>query len=169
MRDPVDVVRRFNRSYTQRIGVLDDSFLGLGMPLGPVRLLFEIGAAPATAQALRDRLGLDSGYLSRLLRSLESAPRRKQLETFFSFDIPCVFITKAQEPLPDLIAYAPERFQSTVFRSFGGIIKSPMDGLSARKYRTLLFGAIADGDHIVELVVGIYLQVFRLLLRHVDA
>ncbi|HTR92334.1 MAG TPA: bifunctional helix-turn-helix transcriptional regulator/GNAT family N-acetyltransferase [Trebonia sp.] len=71
MRDPVDVVRRFNRSYTQRIGVLDDSFLGLGMPLGPTRLLFEIGAAPGTAQALRDRLGLDSGYLSRLLRRLE--------------------------------------------------------------------------------------------------
>jgi DNA-binding MarR family transcriptional regulator/GNAT superfamily N-acetyltransferase len=71
VRDPVDVVRRFNRSYTQRIGVLDDSFLGSGMPLGPARLLFEIGAAPATAQALRDRLGLDSGYLSRLLRRLE--------------------------------------------------------------------------------------------------
>jgi DNA-binding MarR family transcriptional regulator/N-acetylglutamate synthase-like GNAT family acetyltransferase len=75
--DPVAVVRRFNRSYTQRIGVLEDSFLGLGMPLGPVRLLYEIGAAPAAAQAplttqtLRERLGLDSGYLSRLLRRLE--------------------------------------------------------------------------------------------------
>jgi len=75
--DAVAVVRRFNRSYTQRIGVLEDSFLGLGMPLGPARLLFEIGAAPATArallttQALRERLGLDSGYLSRLLRRLE--------------------------------------------------------------------------------------------------
>src|SRR4051812_42648687 len=40
------------------------------------------------------------------LRSLESAPRRKQLETFFSFDIPCVFITKGQEALPDLIEFA---------------------------------------------------------------
>jgi len=69
--DSVAVVRRFNRSYTQRIGVLEDSFLGMGMPLGPARLLFEIGAAPATAQALRARLGLDSGYLSRLLRRLE--------------------------------------------------------------------------------------------------
>jgi DNA-binding MarR family transcriptional regulator/predicted N-acetyltransferase YhbS len=75
--DAVAVVRRFNRSYTQRIGVLEDSFLGLGMPLGPARLLFEIGAAPAaaqalpTTQALRERLGLDSGYLSRLLRRLE--------------------------------------------------------------------------------------------------
>jgi DNA-binding MarR family transcriptional regulator/predicted N-acetyltransferase YhbS len=77
MADPVAVVRRFNRSYTQRIGVLDDSFLGTGMPLGPARLLFEIGVAPATtqgpltSQALRERLGLDSGYLSRLLRRLE--------------------------------------------------------------------------------------------------
>lgn len=77
MTDPVAVVRRFNRSYTQRIGVLEDSFLGMGMPLGPVRVLFEVGAAPAagqaplTTQALRERLGLDSGYLSRLLRRLE--------------------------------------------------------------------------------------------------
>src|SRR6201996_9034501 len=77
MSDSVAVVRRFNRSYTQRIGVLEDSFLGMGMPLGPARLLFEIGTAPAvaqaplTTQALRERLGLDSGYLSRLLRRLE--------------------------------------------------------------------------------------------------
>jgi DNA-binding MarR family transcriptional regulator/GNAT superfamily N-acetyltransferase len=72
MADPITVVRRFNRSYTQRIGALDESFLGMGMPLGPVRVLFEIGAAPATVQVLRERLGLDSGYLSRLLRRLES-------------------------------------------------------------------------------------------------
>jgi DNA-binding MarR family transcriptional regulator len=71
MPDPVAVVRRFNRSYTQRIGVLEDSFLGMEMPLGPARLLFEIGTAPATTRALRGRLGLDSGYLSRLLRRLE--------------------------------------------------------------------------------------------------
>ena len=76
MSDPVAVVRRFNRSYTQRIGVLEESFLGLGMPLGPARLLFEIGEAPEqaplTTQTLRSRLGLDSGYLSRLLRRLEA-------------------------------------------------------------------------------------------------
>ena len=40
----VDVLRRFNRSYTQRIGVLDESYLDTGRPLGPSRLLFEIGA-----------------------------------------------------------------------------------------------------------------------------
>jgi DNA-binding MarR family transcriptional regulator/N-acetylglutamate synthase-like GNAT family acetyltransferase len=64
-------VRRFNRAYTQRIGALDDSFLGMRMPLGAARLLFEIGSQSGTVQALRARLGLDSGYLSRLLRRLE--------------------------------------------------------------------------------------------------
>ncbi len=66
------MLRRFNRSYTQRIGALDESFMGLGLPLGSARLLFEIGVEEApTVQRLRARLGLDSGYLSRLLRSLE--------------------------------------------------------------------------------------------------
>jgi len=68
----VAVVRRFNRSYTQRVGALEDSFLGTGMPLGTARLLFEIGTEPGTTRDLRARLGLDSGYLSRLLRRLES-------------------------------------------------------------------------------------------------
>lgn len=65
------VLRRFNRSYTQRIGALEDSFLGLGLPLAAARLVFEIGTRPTTVHALRSRLGLDSGYLSRLVRGLE--------------------------------------------------------------------------------------------------
>jgi DNA-binding MarR family transcriptional regulator/GNAT superfamily N-acetyltransferase len=71
MEDATAVVRRFNRAYTQRIGALEESFLGTGLPLGTARLLFEIGSGPTTTQALRARLGLDSGYLSRLLRRLE--------------------------------------------------------------------------------------------------
>lgn len=67
-----ETVRRFNRSYTQRIGVLEHSFLGMGQPLPVMRLLFEIGSAPGTVRDLRSRLGLDSGYLSRLLRRLEA-------------------------------------------------------------------------------------------------
>jgi DNA-binding MarR family transcriptional regulator/GNAT superfamily N-acetyltransferase len=66
-----EVLRRFNRTYTQRIGALDESFLGLGLPLGASRLVFEIGEAGATARDLRARLGLDSGHLARQLRRLE--------------------------------------------------------------------------------------------------
>src|SRR4051794_31731091 len=65
-----DTLRRFNRTYTQRIGALDESFLGTGRPLGVTRLLFEVGYDGATARELRDRLDLDSGYLTRLLRRL---------------------------------------------------------------------------------------------------
>jgi DNA-binding MarR family transcriptional regulator/ribosomal protein S18 acetylase RimI-like enzyme len=69
--DDVGTLRAFNRCYTQRIGVLDDHFLGRGRSLGESRLLFEIGPDGAAVQDLRRRLGLDSGYLSRTLASLE--------------------------------------------------------------------------------------------------
>jgi len=64
-------VRRFNRTVTRRIGVLTDDYLGRGRPLAESRLLFEIGVGGADVRELRARLGLDSGYLSRLLRALE--------------------------------------------------------------------------------------------------
>ena len=48
-------LRRFNRTYTQRIGALDESFLGLGLPLGAARLVFEVGVPGATVRDLRDR------------------------------------------------------------------------------------------------------------------
>jgi DNA-binding MarR family transcriptional regulator/GNAT superfamily N-acetyltransferase len=69
--DATAVLRRFNRTWTQRIGALDESFLGLGLPLSGARLVHEIGADGAAVGDLRARLDLDSGYLSRLLRSLE--------------------------------------------------------------------------------------------------
>jgi DNA-binding MarR family transcriptional regulator/GNAT superfamily N-acetyltransferase len=66
-----DVVRRFNRDYTRRIGVLHGRYLGQARPLAEARLLFEIGRHGRRVQGLRRDLGLDSGYLARLLRSLE--------------------------------------------------------------------------------------------------
>lgn len=65
-------VRRFNRLVTRRIGVLTDDYLGGGRPWSESRLMFEIGREGATVRDLRERLSLDSGYLSRLLRSLEA-------------------------------------------------------------------------------------------------
>ena len=67
----IDQVRRFNRAVTQRTGALDDAFAGRGRPLGQARLLWEIGRDGRDVKDLRSRLDLDSGYLSRLLRSLE--------------------------------------------------------------------------------------------------
>lgn len=75
MRDEAAIaqVRRFNRIVTQRVGALYDQYLGRERSLGEARLLWEIGPEGREVRWLRQHLGLDSGYLSRLLRSLEAA------------------------------------------------------------------------------------------------
>jgi len=73
MQDAVAQVRSFNRLVTERAGALEDCYLSLDRPLGEARVLWEIGPDGCDVRALRSRLGLDSGYLSRLLRSLETA------------------------------------------------------------------------------------------------
>jgi DNA-binding MarR family transcriptional regulator/predicted GNAT family N-acyltransferase len=64
-------VRSFNRTVTQRVGALSDHYLARDRPLGASRVLWEIGPGGTDARALRARLDLDSGYLSRLLRGLQ--------------------------------------------------------------------------------------------------
>jgi DNA-binding MarR family transcriptional regulator/GNAT superfamily N-acetyltransferase len=64
-------VRSFNRLVTERVGALRDRYLGRDRPLGESRLLWEVGDGEVEVRQLRGRLGLDSGYVSRLLRSLE--------------------------------------------------------------------------------------------------
>jgi DNA-binding MarR family transcriptional regulator/GNAT superfamily N-acetyltransferase len=68
----IDQVRRFNRVVTERVGALSDDFLGSTLPLGEARVLWEIGLDGCELRLLRARLGLDSGYLSRIVRSLEA-------------------------------------------------------------------------------------------------
>ena len=67
----LQTVRRFNRSITRRVGALEVNYLQRGRPLAEARLIFETGADGADVRALRSKLGLDSGYLSRLLQSLK--------------------------------------------------------------------------------------------------
>ena len=69
--DAVEQIRSFNRLVTRRVGALEDTYLATGRPLGANRTLWEIGAADTDLRALRARLGLDSGYLSRLVAGLE--------------------------------------------------------------------------------------------------
>jgi DNA-binding MarR family transcriptional regulator/predicted N-acetyltransferase YhbS len=71
MDDQIRRVRSFNRTVSQRVGALNDNFLNRQRPLGEARLLYEIGRDGAEVRNLRARLELDSGYVSRLLRSLE--------------------------------------------------------------------------------------------------
>jgi len=65
-------IRRFNRLVTRRVGALETNYLCRGRPLAEARLIFEIGADGVDLRTLRSRLGLDSGYLSRLVQSLKA-------------------------------------------------------------------------------------------------
>jgi DNA-binding MarR family transcriptional regulator/GNAT superfamily N-acetyltransferase len=71
-RERVDAVRKFNRAVTQRVGALDDEYLSRDRSLGLSRLLWEVESDGSEVRVLRLRLNLDSGYLSRQLRRLES-------------------------------------------------------------------------------------------------
>lgn len=67
-----DAVRRFNRFFTRRIGVLEESLLGSGLTLSQARVVFELGRPSEwTPGGIAAELDLDAGYVSRLLASLE--------------------------------------------------------------------------------------------------
>ena len=69
---PVSVIRRFNRFYTKHIGVLHEGYVGSPFSLTEVRVLYELAHQDdLTSAELARELGVDSGYLSRILRSFE--------------------------------------------------------------------------------------------------
>jgi DNA-binding MarR family transcriptional regulator/GNAT superfamily N-acetyltransferase len=72
-------VREFHRFYTRQIGLLDEGLHASPFSLTEVRVLYELGhRPPSTATAIRRDLGLDRGYLSRILAGFR---RRRLLES----------------------------------------------------------------------------------------
>jgi DNA-binding MarR family transcriptional regulator len=69
LKSRIRAVRRFNRFYTRKIGVLNEGVYRSPFSLIEVRILYELANHEAiTATQLADELGLDAGYLSRILR-----------------------------------------------------------------------------------------------------
>ncbi len=72
MQAEIDRVRTFNRFYTKQIGVLTPQYLDSGFSLAELRTLYELAhREQPSASEIGDHLGLDPGYLSRILRSFE--------------------------------------------------------------------------------------------------
>ena len=68
----VEAVRRFSRFYTRRIGVLQEGYNGTELSLSEARIIYELARREAaTASELSQELGLDPGYLSRILKSFQ--------------------------------------------------------------------------------------------------
>jgi DNA-binding MarR family transcriptional regulator/GNAT superfamily N-acetyltransferase len=68
----IAAVRRFNRFYTRQIGLLRKSYLDSTFSLAEMRVLYEIAhTAKPNATGIAGKLGLDAGYLSRMLRAFE--------------------------------------------------------------------------------------------------
>jgi DNA-binding MarR family transcriptional regulator/N-acetylglutamate synthase-like GNAT family acetyltransferase len=75
----VAAIRRFNRFYTRQIGVLNEGLLNSSFTLAEARVIYELAHhEQTTAGALGNQLGLDPGYLSRMLQSFK---RRGLLDT----------------------------------------------------------------------------------------
>jgi len=68
----IDRVRAFNRRWTELLGLLDQGLLQTSHSLTEARVIFELAQRPVTGRSeLRDRLGIDASYLTRVLTRLE--------------------------------------------------------------------------------------------------
>ncbi|SEO21437.1 transcriptional regulator, MarR family with acetyltransferase activity [Duganella sp. CF517] len=71
VRQQAEVVRQFNRFYTVHLGLLRGRYLDTDYSLSESRMMYELSQSPGcTANHLRTKLGLDAGYMSRMVRSL---------------------------------------------------------------------------------------------------
>lgn len=138
----IQQVRSFNRTVTRRIGVLTDDYLGRGRPLAESRLIFEIGRDGAEVRDLRARLSLDSGYLSRLLRSLESQGLAKSQPAPGDARVRRVTLTAKGRREVDLLDRRSQDFATSLLASLGPSQRERLTGAMAEVERLMRAAAV---------------------------
>lgn len=132
-------VRRFNRAVTQQVGALNDRFLASDRPLGESRLLWEIGAGPGGRDVrwLRTELDLDSGYVSRLLRSLEAAGLVTTEPSAADRRVTLAMLTDAGRAERDLLDARSDQLATELLGALG------------KRQRTRLVAAMAEVERLL--------------------
>jgi DNA-binding MarR family transcriptional regulator/GNAT superfamily N-acetyltransferase len=170
----IDAVRRFNRFYTRRIGVLRKGYLGSPFSLAEARVLYELDRRKdTTASEIAAALDLDQGYLSRLLQQFEKRglvtrkaskddARRSHLsltargkKAFAPLDV------RSQNDAVDLLAKLPETEQKRLVSAMATI--EGLSGGSSEKARSYILREPAPGDFgwIVSRNAELYWQEYR--------
>jgi DNA-binding MarR family transcriptional regulator/GNAT superfamily N-acetyltransferase len=124
----IDTVRRFNRFYTRAIGVLHENFLDTSFSLAEGRVLYELAHhEKRTATQVRATLGLDAGYLSRILSGFEKRGLLQKAHSEQDGRQSLLILTKEGRK-----AFAPLEARST--RQVGAMLEE----LSANQQRQLV-------------------------------
>src|SRR3954462_12013145 len=136
-------IRAFNRFYTARVGALRDGLLATAHPLPEARVLYELGQAEASDfAALRRRLDLDAGYLSRLLGRLEDQGLVARARAADDGRRQRVALTDAGRAAYETLDAAPAGGGGAVHETLparsGAEIATPLDGLAKDDGRRLL-------------------------------
>lgn len=116
MNNTVAEIRSFNRRYTKWVGALDRRHLGSEFSLAEVRVLYEIANHPSSlARDIADQLGLDAGYLSRILTRFDKGGliERKTSEKD-GRAVTLSLTAKGQKLFKDLDKLAAERMSNAI-------------------------------------------------------
>jgi DNA-binding MarR family transcriptional regulator/GNAT superfamily N-acetyltransferase len=170
MPDAAAAIRRFNRFYTREIGVLDGNLLQSGFSLAEARILYEPGqTAEISATDIGEKLNLDRGYLSRMLRAFQrrrlisrktdAADRRrshlslteKGRTTFRQLD------RRSSKAATGMVAGLPPRAMHTLLAAMETIQDILAKGSTAPDY-SLRRDRVGDLGHIASLQGLIYAQ-----------
>ena len=130
----VDALRHFNRFYTRQIGVLDEHMLNTPYSLSEARVLYELAnSQQVTATQVADELGIDAGYLSRMLASFErkglitrkplASDRRKRIPKLAARgrSVYRTLANRARDDVKSMLADIPVRDQERTIRAMATI------------------------------------------------
>ncbi len=134
----IDEIRRFNRAYTRKLGVLDEGFLATPFSLTEARVLHELSEGEKTASEIAATLGLDAGYLSRMLDRFAKAKLISKSSSAADRRSILISLTRL-----GYTAYAPLEARSR--ESVGAMIGALPDSARAQ---------LIDGMKLVSLLAG---------------